>query len=60
MSGFNSSSSNQNILQEILDRLNDAQISNDDVLERVQQQLAMINEDLSLEPGERHYDSDSG
>jgi len=27
-----------------------------DALERIQQQLAMINEDTNLKPGERHYD----
>lgn len=29
---------------------------NPDTLERIQQQLAKMNEDENLEPGERHYE----
>ncbi len=45
------------LLREILDKLQSHQTINIDVYERIQQQLAMINEDAQLAPGDRHYAS---
>jgi len=57
MSGFTSSTSNARLLQAILDQLRRDADRADDTEERIQQQLAKINEDENLLVGERHYGS---
>lgn len=47
--------SNAPLLRDILDQLKDMAGDMSDVEERIQQQLAMVNEDANLQPGERHY-----
>jgi len=55
MSGFTSSSGNTRLLQAILNQLKrDADRAND-TQERVQQQLATVNEGENLAVGERRY-----
>lgn len=44
------------ILRQILEVQKKDSDTQADALERIQQQLAMINEDTNLTPGERHYD----
>ena len=58
MSGFTSSTSNARLLQAILDQLLHDADRADDTQERIQQQLAKINEDENLATGERHYGND--
>ncbi len=55
MSGFNSSSSSNGVLNKILQELKLKAGLDSDSYERIQQQLAKINEDENLKPGERHY-----
>lgn len=47
--------SNINILKETLETIKRAEDMREDVLERIQQQLAKVNEDENLKIGERHY-----
>ena len=55
VSGFTSSTSNTRLLQAIVDQLRRDAERADDTQERIQQQLAKINEDENLEPTKRHY-----
>lgn len=58
MSGFTSSTSNLNVLKQILEQLVVNETADHDVLERIQEQAAMMSDAGNLRLGERHYDSD--
>ena len=55
MSGFTSSTSNARLLKDIVDQLRRDAERADDTQERIQQQLAKINEDENLKPEQRHF-----
>ena len=46
---------NQSLLRSILQRLEEQRRDDPDVWERIQQQMAKMNEDENLRPGERFY-----
>lgn len=55
MSGFTSSTSSSRMLQDIVDQLRRDAEKTEDTLERIQQQLALLNDGENLAPMERHY-----